>query len=369
MSDKIKDIIVSVLFVAIIVSTFIINIAIKDSDVSTSERRKLAQFSKINLDSISSGELSDTVEEYAMDQFFLRDEFRSIKSFIKLDILRQKDNNELFIIDNNIYKMEYPLDENSVMNIINKINNIYEKYLSDEAKVFYTIIPDKNYYLDSNLLYLKLDYRRLENIMKENINSNIKYINIFDELSSNDYYRTDTHWKQENITKVAEKIANEMGFLNRITLDFEKKEYSGFYGAYYGQLGKKVEPDNIYYLTNSIIDNAKTFNYETNKEGSVYDISKADSSMDKYDLFLSGATPIIQIRNENSTIDKELIIFRDSFGSSIAPLFTEAYSKITLIDIRYISTDLLSKYVEFNNTQDVLFLYSTLVINESGALK
>ena len=91
--------------------------------------------------------------------------------------------------------------------------------------------------------------------------------------------------------------------------------------------------------------------------------------MDKYDLFLSGATPIIQIRNSNATTDKELLIFRDSFGSSIAPLFTQAYSKITLIDIRYISTDLISNYVKFNDNQDVLFLYSTLLINESGSLK
>ena len=90
--------------------------------------------------------------------------------------------------------------------------------------------------------------------------------------------------------------------------------------------------------------------------------------MDKYDLFLSGATPIIQIRNKNATTDKELIIFRDSFGSSISPLFTEAYSKITLVDIRYIATSLISNYIEFKN-QDILFLYSTLVINESGSLK
>ena len=58
------------------------------------------------------------------------------------------------------------------------------------------------------------------------------------------------------------------------------------------------------------------------------------------------------------------MLFRDSFGSSIAPLLIENYRKITLIDLRYINSELLSEYVEFNN-QDVLFLYSGVVLNQN----
>jgi len=58
------------------------------------------------------------------------------------------------------------------------------------------------------------------------------------------------------------------------------------------------------------------------------------------------------------------VLFRDSFGSSIAPLFLENYSKITLVDLRYISKDVLENYIEFDK-QDVLFLYSTLVLNQN----
>lgn len=63
-------------------------------------------------------------------------------------------------------------------------------------------------------------------------------------------------------------------------------------------------------------------------------------------------------------LGKELLLFRDSFGSSIAPLLLENYSKITLIDLRYISQEVLENYIEFNE-QDVLFLYSTLVLNQN----
>ena len=61
---------------------------------------------------------------------------------------------------------------------------------------------------------------------------------------------------------------------------------------------------------------------------------------------------------------KELILFRDSFGSSIAPLLAEGYSKVTLVDIRYIRWERLEQFVDFKD-KDVLFLYSTALLNHN----
>ncbi len=369
MKEKTKNIAVIVIFLTIIFGFTIANLLAEDKYISESERRKLKQFPKITSKNIFDGKLTDEIEEYAMDQFVLRDEIRSIKTIVKLDILRQKDNNNLFVLNNNIYKMQYPLNAKSVENTAEKINAIYNKYLQNNTKVYYSIVPDKNYFLGDKTLYLNVDYNQLENIMNKKVNNNIKYIDIKNNLCISNYYRTDTHWKQTEILEVSNKIAQEMGFKDRINTDFNEREYCQFYGTLYGQLGKKMLPDTIKYLTNSIIENAITYNYETKKESKVYDYIKADNSMDKYDLFLSGATPLIEIRNESGEEGKELIIFRDSFGSSLAPLFTEAYSKITLVDTRYMPSDLIENYIDFNESQDVLFIYSTLLINESAVLK
>ena len=56
----------------------------------------------------------------------------------------------------------------------------------------------------------------------------------------------------------------------------------------------------------------------------------------------------------------------------IAKTFTELLdekpmSKITLVDIRYISPAYLGRFIEFDG-QDVLFLYSTLVLNNSDTI-
>ena len=44
------------------------------------------------------------------------------------------------------------------------------------------------------------------------------------------------------------------------------------------------------------------------------------------------------------------------------------YARVTLVDIRYIRSDLLGEYLDFYG-QDVLLLYSTLILNSSKSLK
>lgn len=84
---------------------------------------------------------------------------------------------------------------------------------------------------------------------------------------------------------------------------------------------------------------------------------------------LGGARSIIRITNPNAAKERRLIVFRDSFGSSIAPLLAAGYSEITLVDIRYISPSSLGKLIDFTKADDALFLYSASVINNSETIK
>lgn len=90
--------------------------------------------------------------------------------------------------------------------------------------------------------------------------------------------------------------------------------------------------------------------------------------IDPYDLFLAGPQPLITIENPNAKTDKELFLFRDSFGSSLAPLFTSAYAKVTLIDLRYMDSRMIPSLVDFGENPDVLFMYSAQILNNSETL-
>ena len=364
MEDKLKNIIVTISFLFIIVVMFIANIVKEDIDVSITERRKLQLFPKFSLNSLTNGTFIDKFEDYTMDQFIKRDGFRKLKTIVEFNIFGKKDVNDLYKYNDSIIKQEYPLNEKSVLNICNKINAIKEQYLDESNSIYYSIVPDKNYFVEDE--YLKMDYSKLENIMSQNL-SNMKYIDILDLLELEDYYYTDTHWKQENLQNVLDKIANDMDFSERIQTGFSVKEITQFDGVYSGQLQLDTKRDFINVLTNDVIENAKVYNYETNEYKDVYNLDKLESN-DRYDIYLSGATPLLKIENDKSATEKELVVFRDSFGSSLIPLFIEAYKSITVVDTRYIAPSMLGEFVDFEN-KDVLFIYSTLVINSSSAMK
>ena len=140
-----------------------------------------------------------------------------------------------------------------------------------------------------------------------------------------------------------------------------------FYGVYYGQSALPLDAEEIKYFTSDVIDSFEVYDHQNGKPISVYDMEKANGK-DPYEMFLSGSLSLITIDNPKVQNGKELVVFRDSFGSSITPLLSMGYSKITVVDIRYIQSSVLDRFVDFENS-DVLFLYSTLVLNNSETLK
>lgn len=365
MNDKIKNIVVIVFFMTFIFSISLANVITPDKEVSTTERRKLDQFSDLNLDNYT-----EKFDEYALDQFIGRDFFRKVKAYVTYNVFNQKDNNDIYIVDGQVSKYATSMDESSVVTAAKKFNKLYEKRLSN-MNVYYSVIPNKNHFIAEANGYPSIDYTKYVSLLKENMNSEIKYIDLFSEINIDDYYSTDIHWKQENLGKIVSKLSNEMDF--EIVSKLTENKLENFYGNYYGQAALPIDSEDLIYLTSDVINscrvkilNEKTFEFE---EAEVYNL-EAYNGIDPYDIFLSGAKPLIVIENDKATTDKELIVFRDSFGSSLAPLLIEGYKKITLIDLRYIATPLLTEnLVQFNAGQDVLIINYTDVLNNSTTLK
>lgn len=360
MSDKIKDIVVTLVFLFTIIILLLINVIKKDTDISIAERRKLATMPKLTTKSLFDGTYFKKFDSYVTDQFIERDAFRKIK--IDIELSTKGEYNNLYMHDDYIIEEIFPLNSNSINNLTNKINYIKNTYLNNNSNIYYTIIPDKNYFVNKG--NLKLDYNKLQDIMKSNL-TNINYINIFDKLTLNNYYKTDTHWKQEDLYNVAHTIANQMNF--SITNDNVINTVTTFKGSYASRLSVTKDIDTIKTISNLSILNSSVYNYDTKKYTKIYDYNKL-KSLDKYDIYLSGASSIIDIVNPTSISNKELIVFRDSYGSSLIPLLIDGYKKITVVDIRYVSSRILDKYIKFNN-QDILFMYSVLTINNSFSIR
>lgn len=365
-----KNKIITFSFVIFLLSIFVLNIIIPDKLISVSERRELEGFPRLTIESLFSDKFFSKLEKYELDQMVFREEFRTVKAVMEFSAFRKKDNNDIFIKDGYVFKMEYPYNQDYVYNMSRKMNEIYDSYLKG-MNVYYSIIPDKNYFIKDNDKHLFIDYDDMISVLNKEVR-NMEYIDIFSCLSIEDYYKTDIHWKQENLGKVVNALGGKMHFANSFDDNlYEKKLFSPFYGSYYGQATLPVKADVLTYMTNDLIEGAIVDNYEyagdDRSSQMVYPNEKL-SGIDSYDVFLYGATPFIQIENPKNNSVKELIIFRDSFASSLAPLLISEYSKITLIDLRYVNSSMLGELVEFNK-QDVMFLYNTSLVNNSNILK
>ena len=339
-----------------------------EKDISESERRELAKMPEISFKTIMNGKFMSEFEDYTLDQFPLRDTFRQVKSLFHFYGLQQGDNNDIYIANGYAAKQEYPLNETSVKYALGRFENFYKKYLEGTgSRVFMTVVPDKGYYMAQPSGHLAMDYEKLFDSFRTGM-PYATYIDLTDTLELGDYYRTDTHWRQEKLVETAQRICEALGVTGPKQEDFTKVAVDRpFYGVYYGQAALPMEPETIYYLQSDLLKQCKVFNFESNAYGDVYDMTKL-TSRDLYDVFLSGSRSMLTIENPNATTDRELIVVRDSFGSSMVPLLVQDYAKVTLVDIRYIQTDMLSRFIEIGG-QDVLFLYSTLVLNNSTTIK
>ena len=330
---------------------------------SVSERRELAQFPQVSKENLLDGQFMSEFESYTLDQFPLRDGFRSLKAMVHYKALGQRDNNGIYLQNGHIAKLEYPLNDQGVDHALKVFQSIYDRYLQN-CRVYAAVIPDKSYFLTKENGYPAMDYDALFQKVQQGMEY-ASYVNLEDVLTIDDYYRTDTHWRQERLRSVAKKLCSAMGAAQPGMYTSVKAE-KPFYGVYYGQAALPLEPDILYMLRSDVLDRCQVYNYETGKYAPVYDTAKLDGN-DPYEVFLSGSVSLLQIDNPSAKTGKELIVFRDSFGSSLVPLLVQGYDTVTLIDVRYISSAMLSRFVEFAN-QDVLFLYSTLVLNNGTTL-
>ena len=336
--------------------------------ISQAERRPLQQMPPITVNNLLNGSFMGKFEDYTLDQFPLRDAFRTLKSLFSYNILQQQDNNGIYIEDGYAAKLEFPLNNASVSHALKKFNSIYKQYLQEtDSKILMAIVPDKGYYLAEENGYPTMDYEALFAQIAEGMPW-AQTVDITKQLEVTHYYRTDTHWRQEKLLGVAQVLCKALGVEAPVESDFTPTLASQrFYGVYYGQAALPMNPEELYIMHSDYLKDCRVFNHEIGKYTSVYDMARLSGS-DPYDVYLSGAQSLLTIENPNATTDKELIIFRDSFGSSLAPLLAQNYRTVTLVDIRYISSAMLEESIVFRG-QDVLFVYSTLILNNSTSLK
>lgn len=336
---KIKSIATIVLFGLLTLTLGSATFLMKDSAYSAFERRPLAQMPQYS----ESGSLAYYIadwEDYLVDQFAFRDELRFFKSIFARNVLQSSDVNGYIIKDGSEAELLYPMKDDQIVSNITLLEKVRSKHFA-ESDAYFAVIPDKSVYLD---VPLGLDY----GFIRESISAQFggAQIDLSDCLTADDFYRTDIHWKQENLKAVYEKLRAEMNsdLPAFDSLGAEVQSTGDFYGVLYGQAAYPIAPDELVYLTGDWLEGCRLTVIDNGQQMPIYQPDKATGD-DPYDLFMGGEYAITVIENSNVTNGRELVLFRDSFSRSLAPLLAAGYEKITLVDLRLVKSFALGNYL------------------------
>ncbi len=191
------------------------------------------------------------------------------------------------------------------------------------------------------------------------------------------YFRTDHHWTATGAYYAYEAFCAKAGISPTPLSSYEKLTFEGFLGTLYSKTEEpaalKNHPDVVEayvpHGTNSMVThqaNGEVIDWYSVVNRKTDEWYQAAAS--KYNCFIAGDHPLIEIRNENIAADRKgtsVLLIKESFGNAFAPFLVDSYEYVYIIDYRYYDGT-LSDFVTANGVDDVIFL-NNIVATTGGA--
>lgn len=355
-----------IFFIFFIFSFPIIGLLKKDKTISEVENKILTKFKPPTIESILDKSFMNNFDNYVSDQFLFRENFISLKNNFT-NLINQNEIRNIYITKNKLFE-KFEVDYEIINHNLESIKKINNKLKNQNINSKVMIIPTSIAFYEENLKpYNKTDNQKLvlDNIQNflnvNNINFYTPY-NILNKYKNHYiYFNTDHHW-----TQLGAYISYMDMFYNKVDENKLNKNYKkvsdNFLGTYYSKiLINKISPDSIYAYTD--FDNFKIDIDFSDKFDTLYDYNKLNSK-NKYQYFLHGDPGYAVIYGDES-LNKEVLIFKDSFAHNFVPFLTNNYSKIHIIDPRYYSVDLENYLKENPNISDCIFIHNIALFNDT----
>lgn len=178
------------------------------------------------------------------------------------------------------------------------------------------------------------------------------------------YYLTDHHWTMEGAYVCYERLCESLGVTPVDKSAFTVDGYE-FYGSFYRKAGLWLtKPDTLEVWRCDTLANAKVTIGSGDAAAmhtGVYDESKlVKSNIDKYAAYLYSNNGVTVVENSEGN-GEAIMLVKDSFGNSIAPLLAMNYSTVIMVDTRYFTTALPdpSSLVEQYGVKKLVVVFGT----------
>lgn len=292
------------------------------------------------------GELSDEVDTYLEDHFPGRSFFIAVNSYVSRLAGRNAVQSVVRGRNGRLFDAPLEVDNDVIDSNVNRIE-AFADGLGIRPEI--VIVPSAAVCVEADLPFVRPVYHDAEVVSYVSEHSSAKvydlpelYVNCGEDVGSL-FYRTDHHWTMDGAYVCYRELCREAGVRPVGRAGFEIERYD-FYGSFYRKAGLWLtEPDELQIWRSPMLDAAKvTIGFGDNARvyTGVYDGEMLkEGEIDRYAAYLYSNNGLTVIETDNGN-DDAIMIIKDSFGNSIAPLFCCDYGTVIMVDTRYYSTNL-----------------------------
>ena len=282
----------------------------------------------------------------------------------------------LYVKDGAAYSKYYFTE--SVAQKYASVINTYAAKLEGVAEVYSILIPDQSGALLSDEELHALGgssqgdaIRYYDSLMSDEV----KKINVYNTLREHNdeyiYFRTDHHWTQLGAYYTYVAYCGAAG-IEPISLDdHAMMEFDNFLGSFYQKLNDATMAANPDVVDAYVPNGTNEMRYldkngNWNESKIITDVSTWNRGS-KYNCFISGDQPLVEIENPQIEEDNSVLLVKESFGNAFAPLLVDNYKRVYVIDYRYYTGNIVD-FVEQNGIQNVIFLNNITHASTNGVV-
>lgn len=335
----------------------VLSFVLPDREYSMLENRPLMQYEVPSLDSIASGKWMKRAEEYAAEQFPLRDQLVQINLAKEMLLLRTETNNIVRGRDNRLFERADQADASALQGNTEALLALQQK---TGLPLYLGIIPEASQVLKEALP----PYYPLVNswdLMSNRLGllEGVQVINTQDELVhkqalEDTFYRTDHHLTWAGADSVYRAIAARMG-LEAIDVQGHLRQSTGFLGSFYARAPYP-------FMDSETMAYADVGHLQLYIDGQLKD-GLVDQELlarpNKYAALLYNNPGQLRIVNP-AVGEGKLLVIRDSHANAILPSLAQHFAVIDALDPRFIQRDFdLSQWIQDQNYGGILCIFGS----------
>lgn len=246
----------------------------------------------------------------------------------------------------------------------------YKQLFGENTRVSTVVIPVSSMVVDNPDVQSKIpDQLSILEKMASWMDPSVNFVNVYSEMYDHRneylYFKSDHHWTQRGAYYAYRAFAESVGLEPTPLDDFD---YSILNDSYNGSLYQYTQDERVKAFTDvieSFSSRKQCTITVTTSSGSTLTGTSCVSPYNKtYAGFIYGDNPYTVINVPENPQDKNILVFKDSFGNAFVPFLCEHYGNIFVVDVRYSSFNIYDNLKD-NGITDIVFVNNIQAANST----